>query len=43
MQLAGRHLDEGLLLRAVDAFQKATGWHACHPVDLCGAFHSLRV
>jgi amidase len=31
MQLAGRHLDEGLLLRAVHGFQKATGWHACHP------------
>jgi amidase len=31
MQLAGRHLDEGLLLRAVHVFQKATGWHACHP------------
>jgi amidase len=32
MQLAGRHMGEGLLLRAVQAFQKSTGWHACHPV-----------
>jgi aspartyl-tRNA(Asn)/glutamyl-tRNA(Gln) amidotransferase subunit A len=37
MQLAGRHLEEGLLLRAVHAFQKSTGWHGCHPVDLRGA------
>ena len=37
MQLAGRHLDDGLLLRAVHAFQKSTGWHVCHPVDLCGS------
>ena len=37
MQLAGRHLEEALLLRAVHAFQKATGWHACHPADLPGA------
>lgn len=36
MQLAGRHLGEGRLLRAVHAFQKSTSWHACHPVDLCG-------
>ena len=36
MQLAGRHLDEGLLLRAVHAFQKSTDWHVCHPVELCG-------
>jgi amidase len=37
MQLAGRHLEEGLLLRAVHALQKSTGWHGCHPVDLRGA------
>jgi amidase len=36
MQLAGRHLEEALLLRAAHAFQKSTGWHVCHPVDLCG-------
>jgi amidase len=38
MQLAGRHLEEALLLRAVHAFQNSTGWHAFHPADLCGAF-----
>ena len=38
MQLAGRHLEEALLLRAVHAFQKSTTWHACHPADLRGAF-----
>ncbi|HEX6566957.1 MAG TPA: amidase [Chthoniobacterales bacterium] len=38
MQLAGRHLEEALLLRAVHAFQRSTGWHACHPADLYGAF-----
>lgn len=38
MQLAGRHLEEGPLLRAAHAFQKSTGWHACHPVDLRGTF-----
>jgi amidase len=32
MQLAGRHLDEELLLRTVHAFQKSTRWHARHPV-----------
>jgi len=37
MQLAGSHLDEGLLLKAVHAFQKSTDWHGCHPVDLRGA------
>jgi amidase len=31
VQLVGRHLDEGLLLRAGDAFQRVTGWHARHP------------
>jgi len=36
MQLAGRHLEEALLLRAVHAFQKSTAWHACHPADLRG-------
>jgi len=37
MQLVGSHLDEGLLLKAVHAFQKSTDWHGCHPVDLRGA------
>ena len=40
MQLAGRHLEEALLLRAAHAFQKSTGWHACHPADSRGAFQS---
>lgn len=31
MQLAGRHLEEALLLRAAHAFQKSTGWHSCRP------------
>jgi amidase len=38
MQLAGRHLEEALLLRAAHAFQKSTGWHSWHPADSCGAF-----
>jgi amidase len=38
MQLAGRHLEEGLLLRVVHAFQKSTAWHACHLAHLRGAF-----
>src|ERR1700751_3348648 len=38
MQLAGRHLEEGPLLKAAHAFQKSTGWHACHPVALRGTF-----
>jgi Asp-tRNA(Asn)/Glu-tRNA(Gln) amidotransferase A subunit family amidase len=37
MQLAGRHLEEGLLLKAAHAFQMSTSWHACHPADLHGA------
>jgi hypothetical protein len=32
MQLAGRHLEEELLLRTVHAFQKSTQWHTRHPV-----------
>jgi hypothetical protein len=32
MQLAGRHLEEELLLRTVHAFQKTTQWHTRHPV-----------
>ena len=36
MQLAGRHLEEALLLRAAHAFQKSTGWHSCRPADLGG-------
>jgi amidase len=38
MQLAGRHLEEALLLRAVHAFQKSTAWHERHPADLLGVF-----
>jgi amidase len=38
MQLAGRQLEEGLLLRAAHAFQKSTGWHVYHPADLRGTF-----
>jgi len=30
-QLIGRHLDEGLLLRAGHAFERATMWNARHP------------
>lgn len=30
-QLVGRHLEEGLLLRAAHAFQLATDWHRRHP------------
>ena len=30
-QLIGRHLDEGLLLRAGRAFERATVWNARHP------------
>ena len=30
-QLIGRHLDEGLLLRAGHAFERATVWNARHP------------
>jgi len=30
-QLVGRHLDEALVLRAGDAFQQATRWHARRP------------
>ena len=30
-QLIGRHLDEGLLLRAGHAFERATVWNASHP------------
>ena len=32
MQLAGRQIEEELLLRAVHAFQKSTQWHTRHPV-----------
>jgi amidase len=32
MQLAGRQLEEELLLRTVHAFQKSTRWHTRHPV-----------
>ena len=39
MQLAGRHLEEALLLRTAHAFQKSTGWHSWHPADLHGAFN----
>lgn len=31
VQLIGRHLEEGLLLRAGDAFQRVTDWHTRHP------------
>jgi amidase len=31
LQLAGPHLGEELLFRAVHSFQKSTGWHARHP------------
>ena len=31
VQLVGRHLDEALLLRAGDAFQRVTDWHTRHP------------
>jgi amidase len=31
VQLIGRHLDEALLLKAGDAFQRATDWHTRHP------------
>ncbi len=31
LQLVGRHLDEGLLVRAGHAFQGATDWHQRHP------------
>ena len=31
-QLAGRHLDEALILRAGHAFQQATQWHTRRPV-----------
>ena len=31
LQLVGRHLDEGLLVRAGHAFQGATDWHLRHP------------
>jgi amidase len=30
-QLVGRHLDEGLLVRAGHAYQQATDWHRKHP------------
>ncbi|HEX4361540.1 MAG TPA: amidase [Pseudonocardia sp.] len=30
-QLVGRHLDEALLVRAGDAYQRATDWHTRHP------------
>jgi amidase len=40
MQLAGRHLEEALLLRTAHAFQKSTGWHSWHPADSRGAFES---
>ena len=30
-QLVGRHLAEGLLLRAGHAYQKVTDWHTRHP------------
>jgi Asp-tRNA(Asn)/Glu-tRNA(Gln) amidotransferase A subunit family amidase len=36
MQLAGRRLDEGLLLRVVPVFSKSDRLPSCHPVDLCG-------
>jgi amidase len=32
MQLAGRQLEEELLLRTVHAFQESTQWHTRHPV-----------
>lgn len=31
-QIVGRHLDEGLVLRAGHAFQQATQWHRRHPL-----------
>lgn len=31
LQLVARHLDEGLLCRAGDAFQRETDWHRRHP------------
>ncbi|NQV20285.1 MAG: Asp-tRNA(Asn)/Glu-tRNA(Gln) amidotransferase GatCAB subunit A, partial [Rhodospirillales bacterium] len=30
-QLAGRHLEEDVLLRAGHAYQQATDWHTMHP------------
>jgi amidase len=33
MQLAGAHLSEELLVRAVHAFQESTEWHTLHPFD----------
>ncbi len=32
LQLVARHLEEGLLVRAGDAYQSATDWHRRHPV-----------
>jgi len=31
LQLVARHLEEGLLVRAGDAFQRATEWHQRNP------------
>jgi amidase len=31
-QLVGRHLDEALLIRAGNAYQKVTDWHHRHPI-----------
>ena len=31
-QIVGRHLEEGLVLRAGHAFQQATQWHRRHPI-----------
>lgn len=31
MQLVGRHLEEGLLVRAGDAYQQVADWHRRHP------------
>jgi aspartyl-tRNA(Asn)/glutamyl-tRNA(Gln) amidotransferase subunit A len=31
MQIVGRPFDEATVLRAADAFQRATGWHTRQP------------
>jgi aspartyl-tRNA(Asn)/glutamyl-tRNA(Gln) amidotransferase subunit A len=33
MQLIGRALDEGTLLRAADAYQRRTDWHQRRPAE----------
>ncbi|WP_234803429.1 amidase [Mycobacteroides abscessus] len=32
-QLVARHLDEATLIRTGNAYQQATDWHLCHPID----------